>query len=383
MGDPYSLSRKTGVDGDMCGLYCGGILTVDLDALQHNYRVLAKKAAPAQAAAVVKANAYGIGVTKAAPALYEAGARVFFVAQLVEAFTLLAVLPKDITIAVLNDIQPGTEEIVADAGILPVLNSLHSVAAWAKLCSKRGTKLPAMLQLDTGMARLGLDERECEVLIKNPEIFQLADIRYILSHLASADEKQNTQNSAQLEKMQTLLNKLPPCPVALANSGGIFLSGDFRYDLVRPGIALYGVDPHHDTQTEIRPVVQLDARVIETRQVPAETKVGYNATFTTMRPTQITTIAVGYADGWHRTLSNRGAAYFNGARLPIIGRVSMDSITLDTTDLGENAPQRGDLVELIGPHQSLADVARDADTITYEILTSLGQRFDRRYLKAV
>jgi len=368
--------------GSIDGRAAGGVLTIDLDALQDNYRRLCAEAKPARTAAVVKADAYGIGMAGAAPALYDAGCRLFFVAQLIEAFQLKLFLPSDATIAVLNDIQPGMEAATADAGFVPVLNSISSVKAWGTLCRKRRQKLAAMLQIDSGMCRLGLDTKEIKQLVADPEIFRLADIQYILSHLACSDECASDMNPNQLAILKKLLKKLPAAQISLANSGAVYLGKDYGFNLVRPGIALYGVDPHGQSPSRLRPVIRLEARVIQTRRVPAGAKIGYGGTFVTKRPAHIATLAVGYADGWHRSLGNRGAAYFAGKRLPVIGRISMDSMMLDVTALRKAAPQRGDLVELIGPNQTLEDIARDADTIPYEILTSLGHRYERRYIRS-
>lgn len=362
-------------------LACGAVLTIDLDAITENYKTLLNKVSPTECAAIVKADAYGLGVEYVAPALYEAGCRMYFVAQLVEALRLRHMIPNDANIAVLNGIQPGTEELTAQAGIIPVLNSWEAIIAWQALCNEKSKKLPAIIQIDTGMSRLGLDSDELHLLIANPSIFQDADIKLIISHLAVSDIIQSPSNPAQLALMTKALAKLPPCKVAISASGGILLGTDYHFDMVRPGIALYGVDPHGNNPAIVKPVVELSARIIQTRKVPKGSAVGYGGTFIAKRSSIISTISVGYADGWHRALSNKGAAYFHNHRLPIIGRVSMDSITLDTTELGENAPKPGDLVELIGKHQSLDDVARDAGTIPYEILTSLSHRYERIYLR--
>lgn len=359
----------------------GGVLTIDLDAIANNYRALAKIIAHAQCSAIVKADAYGLGAAKVAPALYEAGCRFFFVAELVEALELKQLLPDDVKIAVLNGILPGVEEMTAAAGIIPVLNSWEEIVAWQKLCQKQSKRFAAIIQIDTGMCRLGLDHDEFEKLVAMPSIFNDADIELVISHLALSDDEKSPKNPAQLAAMKSALARLPRSKVAISASGGIFLGSDYHFDLVRPGIALYGVAPNGNTTIELEPVLTLNAYVIQTRHVPAGSTIGYGGTFITKRPSLITTISIGYADGWLRTLGNKGSAFFNGKRLPIIGRVSMDSITLDTTDLQEKAPKAGDRVELIGKHQSLDDVARDAGTIAYEILTSLSHRYERIYLK--
>jgi len=374
----------------------GGVLTLDLDALVHNYRLVGAMVAPAQMSAVVKANAYGLGMEKIAPTLYHAGCRLFFVAQMIEAYHLRAHLPQDGEIAILNDIQPSCMAQAADAGFLPVLNSLDSLQQWQDLCQSRPQKLPCFVQLDSGMSRLGLDRGEFDRLAAQPDIFRLADVRAVISHLACADEPEHPHNQTQIQRFKQMLEQLPPTSAALAGSAGIFLSKgsrakgegakglrggdeDFIFDLVRPGLALYGVDPHEDPLTKLRPVVALSARVAQIRRVDAGSLVGYGGSYRASDDMLVATISVGYADGLHRALGNKGAAFYQGVRLPMIGRISMDSITLDISALPPGSMQRGALVELIGPHQTISRLAQDADTIAYEILTSLGQRFARLY----
>lgn len=359
-----------------------GILTIDLDAIAENYKTLANFVKPTKCAAVIKADAYGLGGTKICQTLYESGCRFYFAAQLIEALALKKVLPSDANIAVLNGIQTGTEKLAAEAGIIPVLNSWESICHWKSICQEKSQRFPAIIQIDTGMCRLGLDQDELEKLIDDPSIFKIANIELIISHLALSDEPSSAANASQLNRLQNALAKLPSCEVAISASGGIFLGHSFHLDMVRPGIALYGVAPHDNiSSTLIKPVMTLDARVIQTRHVKAGSAVGYGGSFVTSRPSIITTISVGYADGLHRSLGNKGSVYFNNHRLPIVGRVSMDSITVDATDLAENAPKSGDLIEIIGKNQSLDDIARDANTIAYEILTSLGHRYKRIYLR--
>ncbi|MBR7651475.1 alanine racemase [Brucella oryzae] len=359
-------------------LAAGGVLTIDLSALRHNYSAIARHIAPTRAAAVVKADAYGLGASRVAPAFYDAGCRDFFVAHLGEAIALKPFLQPDATLYVLNGLQPGTEEACAREGILPVLNSLEQIENWAALAAKLGKKLPALLQLDTGMSRLGLPPKEFERLLENPKLLDNIDIKFVISHLASGDEPENAANARQLANMTALLARLPKLPVAFANSGGVFLDKTYHFDLARPGIALYGVGP----ESEIVPVLTLSARVIQVRDVDKGAAIGYGGTYVAEGPMRVATIAVGYADGWFRSLSNKGAAFFGDTRLPIIGRVSMDSITLDVSALPEGALKLGSLVELIGPHQRLEDVARDCDTIPYEILTALGNRYARVYVES-
>lgn len=354
------------------------VATIDVSAIVANYIALAKRVAPTQCSAVVKANAYGLGAHKIAPALYQAGCRTFFVAQIREALLLKSILPSDVTLALLNGLPHLAEEFVAQSGIVPVLNSWNAIEVWQNICKKKDKKFPAIVQIDTHMNRLGLDQKELQKLIKHPTIFENADIKYILSHLANGEDDTHPSNYTQLTSFKTALAQLPPCKVSFANSGGIFLGSDFYFDLVRPGIALYGIDPSGKHPSLLKPVLKLEAQVIQNRVVGAKAPVGYGESFITNRPSTLATISIGYADGWLRTLSNKGAVYFNGHKLPIVGRVSMDSIIVDTTDLDQK-PQTGDWVELIGPHQTLEKVSLDANTLPNEILTSLGSRYKYIY----
>lgn len=357
-----------------------GILTIDLQALARNYRRLAVMAAPAAAAAVVKADAYGLGAARVAPALAAAGCRDFFVAHAGEALSLRQLLPPDARLMVLNGLLPGSEALCAEAGIIPVLNSLEQLARWQDLAATRGQILPALLQFDTGMSRLGFapEERQAvkQALATGPGL----DIRYVMSHLACADEPEHAQNEAQLADMRKVMEEFAAIPPCFANSGGILLGASYHGALARPGLALYGGTPAPAKGNPMEPVVKLDVAVVQTRRVGAGAAVGYGASFVARGETLLAVIAAGYADGLPRSLGGRGAAYYQGARLPIAGRVSMDSIIIDISALPEGALKLGSLVEVIGPHQTLEDLAGDADTISYEILTSLGRRYRRVYL---
>lgn len=359
----------------------GGVLTIDLDALVRNYRALRERLGGVHAAAVVKADAYGLGAERAAPALYDAGCRDFFVAHLGEALALRPVLGDDARLLVLNGLLPGAEGLCADAGIVPVLNSLEQAVSWVSAARERGRELPAVLQFDTGMSRLGLSGDEARALAADPALLAGVRVAYLMSHLACADEPENPQNADQLGVLHRFAALFPEVPLCFANSGGIFLGADYHGALARPGIALYGGAPAGGSPNPVEPVVRLDVRVIQTRTVPAGARVGYGGTHVAAGETRLATIAAGYADGLFRHLGNRGAVYFGGVRLPIAGRVSMDSITIDISALPPETLRPGSLVEVIGPHQTLEDIAAAAGTISYEILTSLGRRYHRDYLQ--
>lgn len=359
-----------------------GLLTINLGALRDNYLALCRRTAPVNVAAVVKADAYGLGAGRVAPVLYDAGCRDFFVAHFHEALRLKPYLPSDARIHVLNGLQPGSEATCADADIIPVLNSLEQIANWSALAHARETPLAAALQFDTGMSRLGLSPEEAQAIVSRPSLLDGIDVSFIMSHLACADEPEHAANGTALANMREIATFFTDARVCFANSGGIFLGADFHGDLARTGIALYGGAPVCGEANPMKPVVRLAVKVIQTRTVPAGTAVGYGAAHVTKQETRLATISAGYADGLPRHLSDTGAAYFGDQRLPIVGRVSMDSLTLDISALPEGALKLGSLVELIGPHQTLEDVASAAGTISYEILTSLGQRYHREYLSA-
>ncbi|MDF2998865.1 MAG: alr [Xanthobacteraceae bacterium] len=356
-----------------------GVLTIDLAALAANYRALRARLSPARAAGVVKADAYGLGAARVVPALYEAGCRDFFVAHLGEALRLRPILVADAKLFVLSGLQPGMEAPCADAGIVPVLNSLEQVANWSALARARGVDLPAALQFDTGMSRFGFGPDETERLIADPSRLEGVRLLFLMSHLACADEPDNAQNADQLAAFQRLAAAFPGAELSFANSGGVFLGTDYYGALARAGIALYGGSPTAGVANPMAPVVRLDVPVVQTRTIPAGARVGYGGTHVASREMRLATLAAGYADGLPRHLSDRGAAFLGDTRLPIVGRVSMDSISIDVTALAPDMLKAGSLVEIIGPHQTIEDIAEAAGTISYEILTRLGQRYHRIY----
>jgi len=365
----------------------GGYLTIDLDALAANYRQLSTQAGNVQSGAVVKADAYGLGVIPVSATLYASGCRHFFVAQACEAFELRPHLPADAALYVLNGLPEGSEAACAEQDIIPVLNSPRQIERWADVAKTRSTRLPAVVQFDTGMARLGLSPEETRSLAASPEILAPLDIRFIMSHLACADTPDNPANTAQLAHMREVSALFPGLPVSFANSGGLFLEPilgqilgpNFPQYLARPGIALYGGAPNDAGPNPMRPVVTLHVAVIQTRTVSAGTQIGYGGAYTAPRDMRLATIGAGYADGLPRALSRRGAAWFGDVRLPIVGRISMDSLMLDISALPSDLPA-GSFIELIGPHQPIDTIAADAGTISYEILTALGRRYYREYV---
>jgi alanine racemase len=364
----------------------GGLLTIDLAALVANWRALAARVGSAETAAVVKADAYGIGIEQAVSALYGAGCRTFFVAHPVEGRRVRAAAP-DAVIYVLNGLLPGTAAAYRAHDLRPVLGSLEEIEEWAAFCRAGAGRLPAALHVDTGMNRLGLRVEAAVQLAENTELLGAFTPSLVMSHLVSAEEPDDPINARQIAAFSHVRERFAGVPASLANSSGIFLPQAPHFDLVRPGYALYGGNPTPERANPMRPVVQLEARVIQLRWTPDGETVGYNGHWTAQGRRRIATLSVGYADGYLRTASGTnlkagGEAVVAGVRCPFAGRISMDLITLDVSAVPEGAIQRGDKVTLIGNGLTIDEVGKRAGTIGYEILTSLGRRYHRRYLPA-
>ena len=360
----------------------GALLTIDLAAIQENYRILTERLGGIECAAVVKADGYGLGAAKVAPALAAAGARQFFVAKLDEAIALRQILAEacpEATIHVLNGLAPDCEQDFLDHELRPVLNSLGEIEAWARRAAVEGRALPAALHIDSGMCRLGLPSDELDRLAAEHERLSGIDLRLVISHLACADEAGHPMSARQLADFRAALGRLPATPASLANSSGIFLGADYHFDLGRPGVALYGVNPTPTAPSPMRQVVRLQAKILQVREIDAPQSVGYGAAHRVVGPTRVATLGVGYADGYLRSLSQRGSAFIAGQEVAVIGRVSMDLITLDVTTLPPEQARPGSLVDLLDPERGLDRLAEEAGTIGYEILTALGRRYHRVY----
>jgi alanine racemase len=374
---------------DADGRSAGAVLRIDLDAIRSNYRLLRSRAAPAECAAVVKADAYGLGVRQVAPVLAGEGCRVFFVAFADEGVVLRQCLDRigadggpdagGIAIQVLGGLPAGSEPVFVRHRLIPVLNSLAEVEIWNAHARRGQAPLPASLHVDTGMSRLGLPAAEVGALCAAPERLRGIRLVNILSHLACADEPGNELNRKQLAAFQAALACLPPAPPSLANSSGIFLGPPYHLHMVRPGIALYGGAVLPDHPNPMTQVVRLQGKILQVREIDRGQTVGYGATHRADRRERIATVGVGYADGYLRSLSNRGCGYVGGRRVPLVGRVSMDLVTFDVTGVPIDQVQPGAVIDLIGPHNPIDRVAADAGTIGYEILTSLGSRYHRVY----
>jgi alanine racemase len=356
----------------------GAILEVDLAGIAANWRLLARRVAPAGCAAVVKADAYGLGAARVAPALAAAGCRRFFVATIEEGIALRGLLPESAEIAVLNGLLPGSAGDFAEFRLIPVLNDPGQIAEWRFAAARQGEGL-AILHLDTGMARLGLTTREFDGLAD--DLCQSDPIRWraLISHLACSDEPQHPLNDLQLARFAAARRRLPVLPASLAASFGIFLGPGFHFDFVRPGAALYGVNPQPGCPNPMHQIVRLRARILQIREVDRGQTVGYGAAHVMDAPGRLATVPVGYADGWLRSLSHRGSGRIADKRVPLLGRVSMDLVVFDVSGVDPAFARPGDLIDLLAEDYGLDAVAADAGTIGYEILTALGRRYHRVY----
>jgi alanine racemase len=355
-------------------------LTVRLDAIVANYRLCQRLAGPAAVAGVVKADAYGLGAAPVTRALATAGCDTFFVARLDEGVALRQLVPTA-RIFVLDGAAPDTVPLLLSHRLTPVLNSLAEIAGWAAAARETRTELEAAVHIDTGMSRLGLPGEELSLLASEWRK-RLEGLRVVLwvSHLACADDPEAKMNRIQLDRFRTALAMLPPAPASFASSGGVLLGKDYAFDMVRPGIGLYGGNVQNAPQNPFAIAAVLSGRVLQIRRIDRGDSVGYGATFRAKRPSVIATVALGYADGLMRAIGNRGIAAIAGARAPIVGRVSMDLVTLDATDVPRAALSTDVEAEFFGDTIALEDVARAADTAAYEILTAIAPRVPRHYV---
>src|ERR1700722_1349746 len=351
----------------------GAILEIDLGAVVANWRLLAQKAASANCSAVVKANGYGLGAAPVARALLAAGCRRFFVATLDEGIALRQALGATPEIAVFNGPLPGCAPEFVAARLIPVLNDPGQIASWASLAANE--KPPAIVHVDTGLSRLGLSSAEFAANIDRiPTI-----ANGLISHLACAETPGHALNAVQRARFAAARQRAPALKAGLAASSGIFLGAGFHFDEVRPGAALYGVNPCPGSPNPMRPVVRLSAKILQIRKIDSGESVGYGAAHVMDGPGLLATASIGYADGWARSLSHRGCGWLAGTRVPLLGRMSMDLATFDVSAAAPSGLFPGNMIGLIGAHYTVDDAAADAGTIGYEILTSLGTRYHRVY----
>lgn len=338
-------------------------LHINLDALAQNYLLLADKAHTTPLAAVVKANAYGLGVQEVAEKLVSVGCEHFFVAHFAEACELRAFVPDDIFIGVFHGVANTHEaEAAVQARITPVLNHHAHTQLWAE----HGAGKPCILHIDSGMNRLGFN-------IDDDIDLSGLDVAYVMSHFYSANEADEMHMSGQFAKLEALKERFK-LPICAANSAALWLDDKYRLDMARAGISLYGSQARPDMPLKV--VATLKAPIIQLREVSEDGYVGYGATASVKKGQMLAVLPVGYADGYSRMLSNKGRVWIAGHYAPVVGRVSMDMIIVDVTGLDVAL---GDEAELLGAHCTLDEVAEQASTIGYEILTQLGGRYMRVY----
>jgi alanine racemase len=354
-------------------------LDIRLSAIVSNYKTFQRLAAPSAVAAVVKADGYGLGAERVARSLSAVRCDTFFVARVEEGIALRAVVPAA-RIFVLDGGPPDVVPALISHRLTPVLNSLADIAAWSASASRRGDEFDAVLHIDTGMNRLGLPSQELAILVSEFRK-RTASLRLVLvmSHLACADDPESRLNAVQLERFRAALAMLPAAPASLASSGGVLLGKDYAFDMVRPGLGLYGGNPQPSRPNPFAVAAQLTGRVLQIRRVDKGETVGYGATFLAKQPTVVATVALGYADGLMRAIGNRGWAAIAGARVPIIGRISMDLVTLDVTNVADVS--LGTQVEFVGDTVTVDEMAAAAGTSSYEVLTLLSHRAPRQYLE--
>jgi len=378
---------STGADPRLAGAR----LTIDLDALVANWRDLSERSRPAKCAAVVKADAYGLGVEHVVPVLMKAGCETFFVALPEEGVAVRRIAPKA-DIFILNGVHAQSAATMVEASLIPVLSSIEQIELWARFCRERWLHAPCAIGVDTGMNRLGLTVEEALAFRARNIAEHLVSPVLVMSHLACGDAPDHPLNKQQRESFQRVAAVFDDIDSSLANSAGIFLGDDFLFDVTRPGIALYGGRASGTGENPVRPVVSLHARIAQVRQVPKGETVSYGATQTLARDSRIATVSVGYADGYPRAGSGAGvplreavtdgqSGFIDGRHVPLVGRITMDLTLFDVTDVDEESLAEG-WIELIGPNIPLDEAAQVAGTIGYELLTSLGKRYERRYLKS-
>lgn len=344
-------------------------LMVDLSAIRKNHAYLAEYAAKAECAAVVKADAYGVGMREVALCLADT-VQTFFVAHPEEGRQLKSYCPEK-RIFVLHGFLPHQPDFMVKYGLIPVLNSLGQVRQWRDFCQKSGREHPAALQFDTGMSRFGISWED----MRDEAVKELKPV-LVMSHLACADQPEDRANEEQLACFLKMSAAFPGVSRSLAASSGIFLGEAYHFEMVRPGIALYGLAPKEGEKERLISAIGLEAQILQIRQIREGTRIGYGLTYKAEGAMRVATVGIGYADGVFRSFSRGGALWRGKECLPVLGHISMDSLSVDVT---MTELEEGDWVTVIGPEQSFAEIARQAGTIGYEVLTALGGRFERLY----
>ncbi len=353
-------------------------LTIGLGALKRNYLRVSQQAPGCVVGAAVKANGYGLGAVAVSNALFEAGCRDFFVAYVAEGVEVRNVLP-DANIYVFNGAMPGTLDELVSHQLVPLVLSLEQLSLWQAQAKRLDQPLEVGLHFDTGMGRTGIPMLEAETLFENPPLLDGLDLTHVMSHLATADEPDSDLPRQQLLRFQEIQARFPGVTASLSNSAGVFRGSEFHFDMVRPGIALYGGTPIEGGSNPMEQTVTLEAPIIQFKDVAAGEKVGYGATYEVTKPERHATLTVGYADGYLRSTSNSGQVSIGDHLCSIVGRVSMDLTIIDVTNVPAELLYLGAPAEMIGNNRPMDQVAKDAGTIANELLTELGARYDVIY----
>jgi len=374
------MPEDTPAPADPGASTAASLLHVDLDAVADNYRLLQSKLGATRCGAAMKADAYGLGAARVAPVLAAEGCRAFFVATLGEGIELRKLLPADdIEIIMLGGILAGTEDTFVEHRLTPVANDPGQIELWRAQCRRLGRPLDAMLHVDTGMNRLGLSPSDLDRVSATPEVFEGANWTHVISHLACADEPEHPANEAQLARFEHAKARLPAMKGSFANSGAVFLGSRYYFDLARPGIAIYGGNSTGKPPNPMRQTIRVLGRILQVRDVTPGMTVGYGGTHEVTKVGRVATVAAGYADGYLRSGSSSAHVYLGQTRLPVIGRVSMDVITVDVTSVPPEDTRPGKFMELLGDRVTPDEAGAAAGTISYEFLTSLGRRYHRIY----
>jgi alanine racemase len=378
MPTPIPKTRITSPVGAVVN--SGPVLTVDLLRIKANYRYLHAMLAPTTSVAgVVKADAYGLGMEAVGKALHQAGCREFFVAWPEEGVDLRPHLP-DCPIYVLHGAMPGSAADLHAHNLIPVCNHLGQVAEWANYARSIGKKLPVVLHVDSGLNRLGMPFQEVEKLAAQPDLLNGLELRLIMSHLAIPALANHPMNQSQLADFKSALALLPKTRASLAASSGSFLGGEYRFDLARIGSSIYGMNPLPNKPNPMQAVTKLEFPILQLQEVPVGKTIGYGCTFKTERVTRVATLGGGFSDGYMRSLSNSGTIWLGDYRAPVIGRVSMDLITIDVTDIPAHLVQPGEMVAILHDLYTVNHLAGEAKTRTTEILCGLGRKPKRQYV---
>ncbi len=361
----------------------GAILTVNLPSIASNWRLLSSYIGDSECGAVVKADGYGLGSAEIGRCLQKAGCKHFFVASINEGINLRKSIGVNSKIYIFNGVgDKGAITEFDSNSLVPVLNSIEDVVLWSTHAQQKGGR-SGVLCFDTGMNRLGLPPNEAINLSNQTHYLDGIKIDFVMSHLACADEPENIMNTEQKALFDQIRSSFPHFRASLSNSAGIFLDPTFHYDLVRPGAALFGICSPNYASVKLHQVIGLKAKILQIRHVDSESAVGYGGAAKVPANSRLATVAAGYADGYLRSLGNRGHGYAAGIKVPVVGRISMDLTTFDVTKVPTDQIRPGDEIELISPQHTIDDLASEAGTIGYEILTSLGSRYQRRYQKVI